>query len=374
MTLLEDRLEQASQDVRRGVDRMQVRSATSITSRHRRQRGILIASAVSAVVLAFVGVGSLTGGPGTELAGEPTTPTTVPSSTPTTGSGGREDVLQTPNAALWAESFVVWVDWLGYEADEVEFWETATSVLAGGSVTATVEDKDGHMFLLADFQSFAEGEHLDDPDWQMEVAGSTTPGVDTGEGALFRAETADGAVRVSLVTDVGLITIEVGSTDRSLIPDVEMVEPVALEMGRIARDLVGNNEDGKYTTTTAVFEATEPTDGDWIQLASDLWIARVEEESGLRTVSRLWIKTDTYAPTPAPSTDTRTAVARAGESDLIILVVEVPDQPLPRQVTVRWSDGESETGDLVPSSEAGIGIVRLAWREGVELVDVVEAP
>lgn len=43
-------------------------------------------------------------------------------------------------------------------------------------------------------------------------------------------------------------------------------------------------------------------------------------------------------------------------------------------MTVRWSDGESETGDLVPSSEAGIGIVRFAWREAVELVDVVETP
>ena len=37
-----------------------------------------------------------------------------------------------------------------------------------------------------------------------------------------------------LVTGVGRIIIEVGSSDRSLIPDVEIVELVALEMGRQA--------------------------------------------------------------------------------------------------------------------------------------------
>jgi len=374
MTMLEDRLDTAAQDVRRGVDRMPVRPAEIVAIRHRRRKVVLTTAVAAVVTGSLLGVGSLTPGPASELATGINATTTLSSATSPTTSVASDDASQIVESALWAESFAGWVDQVGLDATDVDHWGSGSPVGEGGSVVAVVEDHEAQVSVLGEFQAFVEGEYRDDPSWEMEVAGSTVEGVATDEGTMFYVETDAGSRRVSLVIPIGLILIQADGGDPSRLPSQESLEAIATRMAAIAYDLVTTAPDDELVATAAtVFEPAEPSPDQWIQLDTDVWIAFVPEDDDFGDTSRLWIKTDTQEPTPAPSTDTRSLVARAGDSDLIVVVFDEPGQARPGVVTAQWSDGSSESGEMVWDEEGGVGRARLEWRDDAEL-EMIEGP
>jgi hypothetical protein len=351
---------------------MRVRPAEIVAIRHRRRKVVATTAVAAAVTGSLFGVGSLTAGPSSELATGINATTTLSSATSPTTSVASDDASQIVESAFWAESFTGWVDQVGLDATDVRHWASGSPVGEGGSVVAVVEDHEAQVSVLGEFRGFVEGEYRDDPSWEREVAGSTVEGVATDEGTMFYIETDAGSRRVSLVIPIGVILIQADGGDPSRLPSQESLEAIATRMTAIAYDLVTTTLDDELVAT-AVFEPAEPSPDQWIQLDTDVWIALVPEDDDFGDTSRLWIKTDTQEPTPAPSTDTRSLVARAGDSDLIVVVFDGPGQARPDVVTAQWSDGSSESGEMVWAEEGGVGIARLEWRDDAEL-EMIEGP
>lgn len=386
-TTLEDCLEAAAQDVRRGVGGMQVRPAEFVSIRDRRQRVLATSTVVVVVSASLLGLGILAGkGPST--AATDVTPTVAVTAPPETApqQPKTEDIAQTATAGFWAETLANWAGIIeagvlqeGLDADVIDYWESATPMAEGGSLGASVEATEAQLTLLADFRAFAEGEYRDDPSWQMEVAASKAQGVTTEVGTsfftdqatFFYTEANDGSRLVTVVTRIGLLMVRADALDPSRLPDMEELKAIATGMTGTAYDLVLHPDD--RLPTTEVQSPRSPEDGQWIQLDNDVWIASVSESSDSGDNARIWVKTDTQQPTAAPSTDTRSLVARAGDSDLIVIVFDTPGEQLPESVTAQWSDGGSESGELVWNEDLGVGLARLEWRDDDEL-EMIEGP
>jgi hypothetical protein len=133
------------------------------------------------------------------------------------------------------------------------------------------------------------------------------------------------------------------------------------------------------TTTTVAMDAesyapTPPEDDQWVQLDQNLWYALVPESDESGTVHRVWTKSDVERPEPSPATNIRNAFVRVGESALYVIVFETPGHPLPVALTLTWTDGGSETVDLVPSETLGLGIARFAYVDEAQVFDLVDVP
>lgn len=352
MTMLDDRLDRASTDVRRVVDRIPASPAGSVAARHRRRRAGAVSAVVALIAGSLLGLGLLTEGATRDVArGEPVSTTTAgPTTTSSSPSAG--EVVE---AAVWAETFLPSVVEVGLDADSTEFHATMKSLAEGGWVWATARDDESGSTLTGVFRGFAPGEYHDDEEWFRQIADSTLAGRTVG----------DGADRAILGTEAGVIVIESSGVSAGTAPDARSLDALANQMAFTAYQLMGLTP----PQTQEQLEPTAPAEEDWIQIAPDIWIAFVPEDDAFGDQLRLWLKSDLVPPVSAPSTDTRSITLRAG-SDEVVLVF---GSPRSSGLTMVWQDGESKTVDLVWNHDVGVGIARTPYRDS-GLVDVIEVP
>jgi hypothetical protein len=350
-----------------------------------------------AVAASLLGLGILTGDEPSRVATDMTPAVAItgpPDTTPQQTEA--EDTAQTDRANYWAEILANWAGFIdsevlqeGLTSEVIDYWETTTPMPEGGSLSATVDAADAQLTLEAEFQALAEGEYREDPSWQTEVAASMADGVTTAMGTsfftdsptdeqgvpatFFYTEATDGSRLVTAVSEFGLIVVRAEAVDPSRLPDKDRLNAIATGMTSTAYDLMFVFNPDDPLPSTEIQTPPSPTEGEWIQLDTDVWIASVTENSDDGENTRVWIKTDTQPPTAAPSADTRSLLAKAGDSDLVVVVFDIPGEPRPEIVTARWSDGRSEAGDLVWNEEQGIGLARLEWHEDAEL-EAIDGP
>ncbi len=343
----------------------------------RARQPILVAAAVFAVVL-VVGIGTVyvTGGidannsvgqqvvlesGSTPIDDQPTTPATW----------APADVVYDSEAAL------AWHDWVteglvfnGWERDIASAYETPNPITNGGSVTAVVRDDDDRLVLVVGLQAFAPGEYRIDPMWQQEVAGSTEPGQITPDGTLFVADQDPVIHLVLLINEQGLLTIKAEATPTDPLPDTETLESLAHFLAQAITPLVEPLAD---STTSELSEDTpveddalaEPDENDWTLLPNGVSIARVTEPND---AVRIWTKTATQPPTPAPSTDTYTLYVDLDKETTAVLVVAQPDKP--GKLRVRWKSGETNIVDVDWTGDPEIGVATVSKPEGVSAATI----
>jgi hypothetical protein len=221
MKTLEDRLDQASIELRRGVASMPTRPPSELSRRLSQRRTLSVTSVLVLVLGSFAGTAwLLTGEPGSPVAsGNVATEQTNSAdsaSTPPTTTAFPDVVYDTAAADLWKERVGVALRLIGLPGDVASSYETPIPFRQGGSVTAVVEDANGELFLVADLQGWAPGEYSSDAAWQREVGGSNLPGIPVAGGTLFVADTHPTIHTLTLVTEGGLLTVQVEKT--SLVP------------------------------------------------------------------------------------------------------------------------------------------------------------
>jgi hypothetical protein len=349
-----------------------------------------------AVAASVLGVGSLTDNAPSKVAVQMTPTTSITASTAVTSQTQPGETAQTARAEFWAGKLVWWVETIdaggfreGRTAKVVDFWETADPIADVGSLVAKVEQTETRLTFLANFQTFAPGEYQDDAAWQLQVADSTAEGATTNVGTIFMVdeqtvsdsqgspatifytEVKDGSRLVTVVSPIGLLILDVDPADSSQFPGLDQLKAIAIGMTGTAYDLVLHPDEPLPAVEPE--QLPGPKDGEWIQLDTDVWVANVAEDNGSGPETRIWVKTDTQDPTPASSTDTRSLLARAGDSDLIVIVVDISGEQRPEIVTAQWSDGTSESDEMVWNEELGLGLARLEWRDGAEL-ETIDGP
>lgn len=97
----------------------------------------------------------------------------------------------------------------------------------GASVVALVGD--GRVEF--EVQAYADGEFSDDPDWQMGVAGSTTPGTRFAEGTLFVTDEETTSVRRAVVVSpLAIVTVHAESVPVDRLPDIDTFTTAAIQL------------------------------------------------------------------------------------------------------------------------------------------------
>ncbi len=97
----------------------------------------------------------------------------------------------------------------------------------GGSVVALA----GAGRVVFDVQTYADGEFSDDPDWQMGVAGSNTPGTQLAEGTLFVTDEASTSVRSAVVVSpFAIVTVHAESVPLDELPDIDTFSSAAVQL------------------------------------------------------------------------------------------------------------------------------------------------
>lgn len=353
--------------------------------RARRRRPLLVFAASFLAVLMVGAISMLTGG--TELGGDldqPVEPgtsfdtvpaTTIPPPGEESSPSTRQLVEPSATAEFWAQTLAGWVDTVSRmdtfgpdtpvpEALVVESSEIGDPLGEGGSMAATVVTADGQMTVRAEYRG--RGEAVDEVALQAEIAELTADGtteyVDTiwhspdadpestdsaVQAEYFLTELGSASTRVTVLTAMGRLVVEVEATDASLLFNQDQQIGIASGMSGTSLDLTWNPD---HPLSTEVEPLPEPTADDWIALDNDLWVATVIE--GER--DRLWVKTDIQEPTPAPSADTRSLYAYAG-SDFVVIII---GDPVPEAITVNWDDGSNETVEPTWNTELDMGFAR----------------
>ncbi len=354
--------------------------------RARRRRPPLLVFAARFLAVLMVGaITVLTGGiefggdldqpvePGASSDSVPATTVTPPGDESSLGT--RQLVEPSATAEFWAQTLAGWVDTVSRmdtlgpdtpepEAQVVESSQIGNPFGEGGSMAATVVTADGQLTVRAEYRG--RGETVDEEAFQAEIAELTADGtteyVDTiwhspdadpestnsaVQAEYFRTELGSASTRVTVLTAMGRLVVEVEATDASLLFNQDQLIGIASGMTGTSLDLTWNPA---HPLTTEVEPVPEPTADDWIALDYDLWVATVID--GER--DRLWVETDIQEPTPAPSSDTRSLHAYAG-TDFVVIVI---GDPVPETITVNWDDGSSETVELTWNTELDMGFAR----------------
>jgi hypothetical protein len=129
------------------------------------------------------------------------------------------------------------VDRLGWDLGGTEYSPDGGN-LFGGSVVAEVGD--GR--IVFDVQTYADGEYSTDPDWQMGVAGSTTPGTSVPEVTLFLTDEAATAVRRAIVVSpLAIVMVHAEFIPSSELPDTASFETAARQLAARLPNVLGND-------------------------------------------------------------------------------------------------------------------------------------
>jgi len=244
MRTLEDRLDRTSGEVRNRIAQMPVRPASEVSRRLHQRRMITMTVAVIVVFGSFAGTALLlTGESGSSVASgpaaiEPANSDTDPASETPTTLGPSDAVYDTATATAWRSRVVAALSLSGLPNDVTSSYETRMPFRSGGSVTAVVEDTNGHRVLVVDLQGWAPGEYSTDPSWQQEAGGSNEPGTPIADGTLFIADSLPTIRSFVLVTEGGLLTVQAQKTSLVSLPEtnamVSFVESLAPAIGDIA--------------------------------------------------------------------------------------------------------------------------------------------
>lgn len=243
MNVLEDRLNNAAEESRRQIARVDTGPVTSIPARQRHRRALISTVAVAAVFGVFGATALvMSSSPGLDAASEPTVPATIeapvaasdtaPATTvamPTLPPALRGTALTT----AWENTVTETMEAAGYEITDMDVFEKE---MDRGLVHATFTTVDGNEWALA-FGPWRDGEYSDDPSVLQEQFFTEEPGQETAEGLLLFSERSDPSY-VYLAMDVGKIAI-------SFQPDVigsavpfEDLGALALNLAPIARQLL----------------------------------------------------------------------------------------------------------------------------------------
>ncbi len=204
---------------------------------------------VGALAIAAVGAGGIvlanrSDRPDAGVADTTPTSTAAPdSTTPTTD--GRIPIESRSQAWQQAVDAVI--------AEESGWGTLATEVTAAdadpfsASVTASVGDLGRIVF---DLQTLAEGEYSADPVWQMEVAGSSAPGVPTDLGTLFTVD-APGVRRAVVVSPIAIVTVHAEGIESNELPPPSVFSAAAEQLSRALPSVlaVGASEPGGPATS-----------------------------------------------------------------------------------------------------------------------------
>lgn len=388
MTMIEDRLDTASQDVRQATAAMPTRPVGHMRVRHRRQQ-VAMSVAVGAVITAgFLAVGQATDvGPGQTPTEPPSVAATAPPAEDTTPDTTVPVVEQSAVAEFWGGWLAISVDsvskWGTYGPDQpepearvVESSSEGGPLADGGSLTATVVTAGEQLTVTAEFQSYME---VPDPQTALEreiatiEAAGSTEHVDTywfgadpeskladeGERTeFFLTELESGGQRLTALSALGQLVVDSEAADPAVQFDKDQLMGIASGMAGTAFELIW---DPDHPLSLEVWEPPAPTDEQWIALDEDLWIAWVSEGDS----ERLWVKSDIQEPTAAAATDMRSLFAYAGD-DFVVIVL---GDPVPDAVTVTWEGGATDTGQVEWNDELDMGFVRFV-DQGVRPVSV----
>lgn len=363
---------------------------------HRHRRSPLLVFAASFLAVLMIGaISLLTGGlqSGGDLA-QPAEPSASSNSVPATalpppaeGADTTPPVESSATAEFWAETLAARVDAVSRmdtfgphdpesEAQVVESKETGDPFGAGGSMTATVVTADGQLTVRAEYRG--RGEAIDGPALQGEIAELTADGttehVDTIghssgtdsemtdsellQAEYFLSELEPASTRMTALTALGRLVVEIAATDPSLLFNQDQQMGIAIGMNGLSLDLTWNPD---HPLSVEGEPLPEPTADEWIALDTDLWVAAADEGEH----ERLWVKTDIQDPTAAPSTDTRSLYAYAG-NDFVVIVI---GEPVPDAITVHWGDGSTETVEPTWNTDLNMGFARFE-KTAAQLVSV----
>ena len=248
------------------------------------------------------------------------------------------------------------------DARVTDYLETGDPFRGDGSMSATVESADGELTVAAEYRR--RGAAVDDIALDAEIAEFTADGtevhidtiwhgadmgsMDEGKRAeFFLREGGSGSARITVLTAIGQLVVEVEASDQELLFDRNQLMGIANGMIGTSLDLTW---DPDHPLSTAVESLPEPDSDDWVALDSDLWVASVPEGES----ARLWVKTDTQEPTSAISTDTRSLYAYARSAFVVIVVGE----PVPDAITVSWDDGSTESAEPTWNDDLDMSFAR----------------
>lgn len=226
MMTIEDRLDEATQAVKRQVERIPLRPADVLRRRNHRRRAATAVSAL-ALMVGMIGGTAFLLADATDLPAATDAAATQEDSTPPTTGAPAEALYDSDAALAWRASVAEALADNGWQREIALSYETPTPVTGGGSVTAVVRDDADRLVLVVDLQAFAPGEYRDDPIWQKEVAGSNSPGQVLPEGTLFVADTETEMRLVLLVTEEGLLTLKAEATPSDPLPPADSLESLA---------------------------------------------------------------------------------------------------------------------------------------------------
>ena len=96
--------------------------------------------------------------------------------------------------------------------------------------------------IVFDVQNYADGEYSTDPNWQMGIAGSNTPGTAVPEGTLFLTdETATAVRRAIVVSPLAIVMVHAEFVPTSDLPDLATFETAARQLAARLPDVLGND-------------------------------------------------------------------------------------------------------------------------------------
>lgn len=362
-------------------------SAGRGSGRSRRHRPSFVFAASFLVVLLLGSIGFLMSGlePTGELdrVADSAIASTAPSSPDeSTSISNTLSAEESATAEFWALTLAGLVDsvntWDEFgpdtpepEAIVVESHETGDPFGGGGSLLASVVTEDDQMTIRAEY--VGRREPIDESGLQVEIAeltsGETVEHVTTiwhapdeesesVQAEYFLTEVEPGSTRVTVLTALGRLTVDVETTDPTLSYTVDQHIAIATGMSGTSLDLTWNPD---HPLSVEVVPLPEPAADDWLALDGDLWVAWVAEGED----ERLWVKTDIQGPSSANSTDTRSIHAFAGSQFVVIVVGE----PVPDFITVTWDDRSADSVKPTWNTDLDMGFARFDIG-GRELVSV----